>query len=774
MTRNILALSAALLLTFSSLFSQKQSDPSANLNKLSGTPVPPQQWDEWFNNEVQKFKEKNLHGKTNMAQFTIPVIFHIIHNGAAVGTAPNISAARINAQLTELNKVFGGVGTNPSAISHYSQFIANPGISFCLALTDPTNLALGEPGINRVDAAVFGVNTSTINNDQALLSFIDYTVKPAIIWDPTRYLNIILSEKGPTANVLGSARFPANTSLMGLGAVGNATNDAVWCVTSTVGNTLTPGTLAGYANGKTLCREIGHYLGLRNIWGDVTCGSDYCSDTPPATGPNYGCPSLPHDINSCGAGLSPGGEMTMNIMDYTNDACRYMFTPEQVIRMHTAMSQCANRNLLGTHGICSPTVTTPPGAAIASFSLTAPAPCFGQAFTPVNTSTGSPAPTFTWNLTPNTATVNPGYFVAMPSFNLSNQGTYTLELIASNSVATTSYSYVFTTSICPKDPVCMDTLKKIKNTDTLTVYSVNSSTSVIGCNVTNPGFLTGTNCYKDKEYAQYFAGSTYSDVPVPQLSGVYVLFNKNGTRSVSGTSNVYCNLWGGSFNGGPVTLLAQKPAAISAITTSAASTWSTVTTPTDVVTWCGTPTYTFSSKIVLPYKFDFNPPYLLPTSGFLIGVEMPWTSPGDSANVFSNTLFNAPVADTSVFVRTSSNTWFKLFKERQKNVQLAVLPIVTCKAKVGLDEYQNELDANIMLMPNPNNGVFSIITTLRKEQDLQFRIYNYLGDIIGQNKEESVTNRVFEIDMSNNASGVYFVEITNGVQKTVKKVVITK
>ena len=252
-----------------------------------------------------------------------------------------------------------------------------------------------------------------------------------------------------------------------------------------------------------------------------------------------------------------------------------------------------------------------------------------------------------------------------------------------------------------------------------------------------------------------------------------MLFNAKGTKA-NGGSNVYCNLWGGSFNGGPVTLLAQKPAPLASITPSAAATWSTPATPTNVITWCGTPTYTFSSKVVIPYKFDFNPPYLLPASGFLVGVEMPWTSAVDSAQIFSNTTFNAPVNDSSAFVRTSTNTWYKLFKERQKNVQLAIMPIVTCKAKVGLEEYRNELDVNIQLMPNPNNGVFSILTTLRKEQDLQFKIYNYLGDIIGSNKESNVTANVFEFDMSNHSNGVYFVEITNGYQKTVKKIVINK
>jgi hypothetical protein len=769
MNKPILSLTSGLLLLVNFLFAQTQQ-------KLSGTPPAPQQWDNWFNAEVEKFKELKDANKTNFAGYTIPVIFHVLHSGQAVGTAPNIAANRISDQVNELNKVYNGVGANPNAIVHYSQYIANPNISFCLALNDPTNLPIGEPGINRVDmVALFGVNTNTINNDLQLKAFIDFTVKPSIIWDPTKYLNVFVSPKGPNSGMLGFATYPAGTNLQGLGAVGTGTNDGVWVVTDVVGGGTNAGTLAGYSKGKTLCREIGHWLGLKTLWGDATCGTDYCEDTPPSTGPNFSCPSFPFKINSCGNGLSPGGEMAMNIMDYTEDDCRFMFTPDQVIRMQTAMSQSQFRYELGSHALCTSSLTGVPTGPIASFSIAAPNPCFGRAFTPVNTTQGFPAPTFTWVLIPNTATVIPGYNVAMPSINLSNQGTYTLQLIASNSVATTSFSYTFSTFPCPKGPVCMDTLRKIKNTDTLTVYSVNSSTSVIGCNVVNPGFLTGTNCYKDKEYAQYFTYNSYSNTPVPQLSGAFVLFRKSGTKSNSGGPVINCRALGGNLVTGPATPIGQSGVSLSAISTSAAPTFSSLGSPTNNVTWCATPTVTFSSNEIIPYKFSFNPPILLPTSnGFFMSVEMPWVSAQDSAQIFSNTLFNAPISDTSAYVLTATNTWFKLFKARGKNVQLAILPQITCKAKVGLEEYTNELDANIMLMPNPNQGQFSIMTSLSIEQNLNFRIMNYMGTLIGENNEANVKNRLFEIDMSGYSNGVYFVEISNGSQKTVKKMIISK
>jgi hypothetical protein len=470
--------------------------------------------------------------------------------------------------------------------------------------------------------------------------------------------------------------------------------------------------------------------------------------------------------------------MSMNMMDNTYDDCRYMFTAEQVVRMQTAMSQCPYRWQLGTHGLCTPTVVCAPGVgASAAFSLTAPAPCFGKAFTPVNYSSGCPAPTFTWNLTPNTATVTQGYYTGQPSFNLASQGTYTLELIASNSLATTSYSVVFTTSLCPKSTLCIDTLKKIKKTDTLTVYSVPGSSSVPGCGGPNaPGFLTGTNCYGDKEFSQYFAGTSYSDIPMPQLGSVYVLFNRAGTVDNSGFGSTKMNVWGGNTIIGPTTLLTQTPGLLPSIVATVAATWSNVASPTNTVPWCGTSTYTFAGKDVYAYRYYFNPPYLLPTTGFHLGVETPWNtlSAGDSIQIFSNTLLNAPLSDTTVFVRSSNGIWKKLYHQYGKNVQLAIMPEITCRNKVGVEEYRNDLEVSVRLMPNPNSGQFQIFATLAKEQDLTFKIYNYVGQLLGTNIEHGVTARVFEIDMSSSPNGVYFIEISNGTQKTVKKMIISK
>jgi hypothetical protein len=77
-------------------------------------------------------------------------------------------------------------------------------------------------------------------------------------------------------------------------------------------------------------------------------------------------------------------------------------------------------------------------------------------------------------------------------------------------------------------------------------------------------------------------------------------------------------------------------------------------------------------------------------------------------------------------------------------------------------------------MPNPNNGLFSLVFTLPQEEKINVRIYNSLGQEISNNSLENVTNTVVNINISDKPEGIYFVSISNGVTKTVKKVIVSR
>ncbi len=97
--------------------------------------------------------------------------------------------------------------------------------------------------------------------------------------------------------------------------------------------------------------EIGHWLNLEHVWGSgwSGCGNDQVNDTPTQEYENYGCPAFPEAPNSCNTN-NPNGDMFMNYMDYTNDACMNMFTLGQKTRMISAINQY--RPALLTQEIC--------------------------------------------------------------------------------------------------------------------------------------------------------------------------------------------------------------------------------------------------------------------------------------------------------------------------------------------------------------------------------------------------------------------------------------
>jgi hypothetical protein len=97
---------------------------------------------------------------------------------------------------------------------------------------------------------------------------------------------------------------------------------------------------APFNKGRTATHEVGHWLNLRHIWGDATCGSDLVGDTPTHNTANYGCPSAGHLSTCSGTPV----EMTMNYMDYTDDACMYMFSIGQKSRMLAVFAAGGPRN----------------------------------------------------------------------------------------------------------------------------------------------------------------------------------------------------------------------------------------------------------------------------------------------------------------------------------------------------------------------------------------------------------------------------------------------
>jgi hypothetical protein len=435
-----------LLLLSTGVFAQVGSDTRvySKKDRTCLTPVPAAGWDAWFNAQVDEHKQESLAMKQQLNSYTIPVIVHIIHGGENVGVMPNISQEQINSQILSLNADFAGNGFNVNNLpSGFFNDKADCHITFAMAQLDPHGEALQEAGIERINWHDLGPgnNPLTAFNSPAFQKFFDDSIKPKTIWDPRFYFNIWVSDVKSTVDLLGYATFPIGTGLTGIyNGNGEMLDDGVWIWVSSFGTT---GSLhPQYNKGRTATHEIGHWLGLRHLWGDVNCGEDYCSDTPKQQTSNLNCPSFPQ--TSCDN--EPNGEMFMNFMDYCDDPCLYMFTWDQMQRMHTALDKGTYRSQLTAS---SATLTgLPLQAPVAAFTMTQTA-CANLAVDVTNQTTGMPGSYYKWQVEPTEGyMVFPSAMAEEPDFVFTVPGTYTVNLLAANSFAADSKNVVIEVQDC--------------------------------------------------------------------------------------------------------------------------------------------------------------------------------------------------------------------------------------------------------------------------------------------------------------------------------------
>lgn len=228
----------------------------------------------------------------------IPVYVHVVYSNSN----ENISDAQIQSQIDVLNDDFRALNNDLSLLPSSTTFandVTDAGIEFTLAGTFRHSNSKSSWGTNNAVKSAY----------------------PPIT--PETHLNIWVANIG--GGILGYAQFPG----------GPSSTDGVVCSPQYFGN-------EGYVSapfdkGRTMTHEIGHYLNLRHIWGDGRCRQDdFVADTPSSDGPNYGCPGYP-TVNCQSA------DMTMNYMDYTNDACMYMFTDGQRNRMRAIFADGGSR-----------------------------------------------------------------------------------------------------------------------------------------------------------------------------------------------------------------------------------------------------------------------------------------------------------------------------------------------------------------------------------------------------------------------------------------------
>lgn len=279
-------------------------------------------FEDWINQKIETRRLAPQIARIQEGPRLIPVVVHVIHTGSAIGSGANIPESQINEQIRILNEDFRRL--NADATNTPAEFLpvaADANIEFILAKQDPNGLPTN--GIVRVQGTKSAYDP---NSDATLIGQISQ-------WNPDEYMNIwVVPLVQP---YIGYASFPIS-DLPGLNfSPTPAIMDGVTIDYRYFG---IGGNATSASRGRTATHEVGHFFGLRHIWGDGGCEvDDFVADTPAQDASNNVCNANPSKF-SCG-----GNNMIQNYMDYTPDACMNLFTIGQVERYNVVLESSPRR-----------------------------------------------------------------------------------------------------------------------------------------------------------------------------------------------------------------------------------------------------------------------------------------------------------------------------------------------------------------------------------------------------------------------------------------------
>lgn len=279
------------------------------------------------------------------------------------------------------------------------------------------------------------------------------------------------------------------------------------------------------------------------------------------------------------------------------------------------------------------------------------------------------------------------------------------------------------TVITPSD---CDTLSNIFANDTLVVYIAQS-------NGADAGYISGTNTYGDIAKADKFTGIPSNMNITGGIIGFAVAHASNASKKVTAA------VWNTSGSGGrPGTTLGTYDFTIQNIDLN-----------------------NFSS-------FSFANPITAPTSGFYMGIKWTGLASTDSIAVYTST----DRGGNTAWEQWSDGDWYEYANDSSWAISVshAIFPIL-CPKDVAVNEVSTW--DGVSVYPNPTDGNINVYLKLKLSEDVSIRVFNPLGQIVSSHNSPNTMGGTYNFDLSNQSTGLYFVEVTAGNTSRTFKVIVS-
>ena len=285
---------------------------------------------------LKKIENQIANGNQNRVIYTIPLVFHVLHNGGP----ENISRSQIEDAVAILNRDYRLQNADANNVqSVFAGMPADIEIEFQLATKAPNGQCFS--GITRTQSPLTNSGANGQNQVSAIIAGNDVFNGS---WPGNKYLNIMVVNDADGA--AGYTTNPNNWS-------GTSMNNGIWVLHDYVGSI---GTSDTYSS-RTLTHEVGHWLNLDHLWGNnnnpgnaSSCSQDDAVDDTPRC---IGVTSCNLNSNTCSNDAADGywtSDVIDNVENYMEYSyCNKMFTNGQKNRMRAALlSSVGGRNNIWT------------------------------------------------------------------------------------------------------------------------------------------------------------------------------------------------------------------------------------------------------------------------------------------------------------------------------------------------------------------------------------------------------------------------------------------